>query len=190
MSNRRAVQPTADCGEAAWRRRSGICMVAGCVVTGCMVVCSRVGGVGWRIAACLLSRTRVEASFYQGYCARIVCCGIRDVLVAGGLGIFTVVFCRLCMSWYAWSVGCWWSCVTAGCIWRVVYVVACTIRQMPAGLGFCGDVPQVVCVVGYVPRDSYDSTWVDRPSATVQWCQCEEWRRRCVKMGSHSDLGT
>lgn len=50
---------------------------------------------------------------------------------------------------------------------------------------FCGDVPQVVCVVGYVPRDSYDLTWAGRPSATVQWCQCEEWRRRCVRIGSH-----
>ncbi|KFI99177.1 hypothetical protein BPORC_1733 [Bifidobacterium porcinum] len=119
-----------------------------------------------------------------------VCCGMCAQPYACGSIVLSRVLRKNRLSRYAWPVGCWWSCVTAGCIWRVVYVVACTIRQMPAGLGFCGDVPQVVCVVGYVPRDSYDSTWVDRPSATVQWCQCEEWRRRCVKMGSHSDLGT
>lgn len=89
------------------------------------------------------------------------------------------------MRGHAWPVGCWWSCVTAGRVRRAVYVVACTIRQMPAGLGFCGDIPQVVCVVGYVPRDSYDSTWAGRPSATVQWCQCEEWRWHCVRIRSH-----
>lgn len=163
-----------------------------------------------------------------------VCCGMLAQPYACGSIVLSRVLRKNRMSRYAWPVGCWWSCVTAGCIWRVVYVVtyaAGCIRRVPDGdrgsaarcvcigiresplvgwLGlcpmvfrqlcmyrhayrsrcrrawaFCGDVPQVVCVVGYVPRDSYDLTWAGRPSATVQWCQCEEWRRRCVRIGSH-----
>ena len=50
------------------------------------------------VAACLLSRTRVEASFYQGYCARIVCRGMRGRLDVGGLALLPVVSGGLCMS--------------------------------------------------------------------------------------------
>lgn len=43
------------------------------------------------VAACLLSRTRVEAPFYQGYCARIVCRGMRGRLDVGGLALLPAV---------------------------------------------------------------------------------------------------
>ena len=145
----------------------------------------------------------------RGSAARCVCIGIRESPLVGWLGLCPMVFRQLCMyrhayrsrCWWIWertwgicrlgmrghacSAGCRWSCFTAG-----LYLASCVCRGVhnspdAGGLGFCGDVPQVVCVVGYVPRDSYDLTWAGRPSATVQWCQCEEWRRRCVRIGSH-----
>lgn len=155
------------------------------------------------VVACLLSRTRVEASFYQGYCARIVCRAMRDVLVAGGRGIFTVVFCRLCMrgharpagcwwlldvmrricklcmSWHAWSARCWRSCVAIGCVRRVVYVVACAggcIRRVPDGDR--GSAARCVCIgIRESPLVGWLGLW---PVVFRQLCMCRHaYRRRC-----------
>ena len=124
------------------------------------------GCARWCSASCVCTGMRIAADAGgfgrgRGGFAGWVCAGMRVRLDVGGLALLPVVSGGLCMSWRTQLARC---------------------RRSWA---FCGDVPQVVCVVGYVPRDSYDLTWAGRPSATVQWCQCEEWRRRCVRIRSH-----
>ena len=87
------------------------------------------------VAACLLSRTRVEASFYQGYCARIVCRGMRGRLDVGGLALLPVVSGGLCMSWHTLpAVSGEFRMVTVG-LPHVAYVSVYVSRRLSDGWG-------------------------------------------------------
>lgn len=87
------------------------------------------------VSACVSPQMLVDLGEDVGGFAGCVCAGMRGRLDVGGLALLPVVSGELRMSWRTQLARCRWA-------WA-----------------FCGDVPQVVCVVGYVPRDSYDLTW-------------------------------